>query len=173
MLLRWRRGMWRWLLVRMPCRRVVARRMPAMVRWLLPTGLRVRLVVWLRMLRRLVMLLVVRRCRRGLLTLVRLVRLIVLVRRRCRRLLLARLLRRRLVMLLRLLVLVMARCRLRMLRLVALRRLLWMLAVRSRRRLVWIRSCRTPPACWRLSLRMMWRLLRLLGPVRSRRGIRP
>ena len=61
MLLRWRRGMWRWLLVRMLCLRGWLLSWRVMVRWMPPTVRRVRLVVWRRMLRRLVMLLVVRR----------------------------------------------------------------------------------------------------------------
>ena len=70
MLLRWLRGMWRWLLVRMLCRPGLRLSRRGMCRWMLLVGLRVRRMVWLRMLRLLVMLLVVRRCRRGLLTLV-------------------------------------------------------------------------------------------------------
>ena len=64
--------MWRWRLVRMLCLRGWWLSWRVMVRWMLLTGLRVRLVVWLRMLWRLVMLLAVRRWRRMRLTLVRL-----------------------------------------------------------------------------------------------------
>ena len=51
----------RWMLVRMPCLRGWRLSRRVMVRWMQRRVLRVRLVVWLRMLRRLVMLLAVRR----------------------------------------------------------------------------------------------------------------
>lgn len=82
MLLRWRRGMWRWRLVRMLCLPGLGLSRRVMVRWMPRRVLRVLLVVWRRMLRLLVMLLVVRRSRRVTLVLVRLLLVCLLARLR-------------------------------------------------------------------------------------------
>ena len=72
LLLRWRRGMWRWLLVRMRFLPGLGLSWRVMMLWLLLVALRARRMVWLRMLWRLVMLLGALRSRRMRLTLVRL-----------------------------------------------------------------------------------------------------